>query len=616
MFGSGSRRPRPRSLLLVLVFGAFLVIIGITASAQAALVSTHVATSTMNAVVASDAATVRAVLNDTLQVRDLEVGPSATTAQTRLRSELRALTDGGGVLRVELRRLDGTIVAASDPALTGAVVAPAGDVSDAAAGTPRIAIVPEADAAAGPGALASHTLLREFLPISTGGEVRGVVGIWRDAVPLLSQLDGVRRDVVIVTLSAALVAALVLLLIFRGAQARLNRQTAALVESGRLDPLTALLNHGALVEHLAVEIEAARPTDAPIGIALVDLDNFRLLNDNHGHAAGDGALLAVASELRRHLPAGVVLGRYGPDEFLAIAPAGEVVRLEPAIAALRDALADLSLQFASTERLPLTVSAGLCTFPVHGGSVTTLLAAAAHVLDEAKASGGDAVRVAETSETAPADGAATAAASGFDVLHGLVIAIDTKDRYTKRHSEDVSRYGVYLASRVGLEPELIEAIRVAGLLHDVGKIGIPDHVLRKPGKLTADEYEIVKQHVALGDMIVRDVPDLDLVRAGIRHHHERWDGEGYLHRLAGEEIPLIARILAVGDAFSAMTTTRPYRKALDIREALTRLGDAAGTQLDESLVGAFVRGIETDADAPLPGDDAARRSRWAPRQVA
>jgi len=196
------------------VFGAFLLIIGITATAQAALVSTHVATSTMNAVVASDAATVRAVLNDTLQVRDLEVGPSASTAQARLRSELRALTEGGGVLRVELRRLDGTIVAASDPARTGAVVTAAGDVSDAAAGTPRIAIVPETEAGAGPGILASSTLLREFLPISTGGEVRGVVGIWRDAVPLLRQLDGVRRDVVTVTLSAALVAALVLLLIF------------------------------------------------------------------------------------------------------------------------------------------------------------------------------------------------------------------------------------------------------------------------------------------------------------------------------------------------------------------------------------------------------------------
>jgi HD-GYP domain-containing protein (c-di-GMP phosphodiesterase class II) len=101
-------------------------------------------------------------------------------------------------------------------------------------------------------------------------------------------------------------------------------------------------------------------------------------------------------------------------------------------------------------------------------------------------------------------------------------------------------------------------------------------------------------------MIVRDLPDVAVVRAGIRHHHERWDGQGYLDRLEGEAIPLIARILAVADAFSAMTTTRPYRKALDVREALVRLGDAAGTQLEERLVIAFIDGIERDADPPLP----------------
>jgi HD-GYP domain-containing protein (c-di-GMP phosphodiesterase class II) len=162
----------------------------------------------------------------------------------------------------------------------------------------------------------------------------------------------------------------------------------------------------------------------------------------------------------------------------------------------------------------------------------------------------------------------------------------------------------------------MESIRMAGLLHDIGKIGIPDPVLRKPGKLTAAEYEIVKQHVALGDMIVRDLPEIELVRAGIRHHHERWDGDGYLGRLEGEAIPLIARILAVGDAFSAMTTTRPYRKALDIREALTRLEDAAGSQLDARLVRVFVDGIETAADAPLPGADVSARSLWTPRRVA
>jgi HD-GYP domain-containing protein (c-di-GMP phosphodiesterase class II) len=242
--------------------------------------------------------------------------------------------------------------------------------------------------------------------------------------------------------------------------------------------------------------------------------------------------------------------------------------------------------------------------------VTVLLAAVASTLEEAKASGGDTIRVAGVS--VPSD----APVSGFDVLHGLVLAVDTKDRYTKRHSEDVARYGVFLAHRLGLPADLLRSIHLAGLLHDVGKIGIPDPILRKPGKLTAAEYEIVKQHVALGHMIVRDVPDLDLVRAGIRHHHERWDGDGYLDRLAGEEIPLIARILAVGDAFSAMTTTRPYRKALDLREALTRLEDASGSQLDEDLVTAFVTGIETAPDAPLPGVDLPASIAWLPRRVA
>ena len=176
---------------------------------------------------------------------------------------------------------------------------------------------------------------------------------------------------------------------------------------------------------------------------------------------------------------------------------------------------------------------------------------------------------------------------------------------------------MFLASRLDLDPDTIRTIQTAGLLHDIGKIGIPDHILRKPGRLIAAEYDVVKQHVALGDMIVRDLPDIEQVRAGIRHHHERWDGDGYLERLAGEEIPFIARILAVADAFSAMTTTRPYRKALDLREALDRLGDAAGTQLDERLVVAFVEGMEHAADAPLPGADIAVAALWAPsRRVA
>jgi diguanylate cyclase (GGDEF)-like protein len=605
VFGSSPRLRRP--LLFVLVYGAFLALVGITATAQAIMVSAHFRTATLNDAVGSDAATTRGFVNAHVLTTDFDAAAPAVRVAT-LEDQLAALTSTGEILRVEMRRPDGSVVAASEPGSAGARAGGDPAFAAAAGGHAEAAIVPVAEAATAAGSpkLAADTLIRVDLPIETGGRVRGVVVIWRDAAPVLARLADVRRDVVLVTLSAAAIAAALLFFIFRAAQARLSRQTAELVESTRRDPLTGSLNHGALVAHLADEIERARSAGAPLGVALVDIDNFRLLNDNHGHDAGDQALLAVDGLLAGHLPDGAIAGRYGPDEFLLVAPARAVVELEPAIDRVRVALADLALQFEATERLPITISAGLSTYPEHGTSVTTLLAAVARTLQEAKASGGDAVRVTGL-ETAGQPSSAS-----FDVLQGLVHAVDTKDRYTKRHSEDVARYGVFLARRMGFDPELVATVHVAGLLHDVGKIGIPDAILRKPGRLTDAETAIVRQHVALGDAIVRDLRDVELVRAGIRHHHERWDGEGYLDRLEGDSIPLIARILAVGDAFSAMTTTRPYRKALDLREALRRLEDAAGSQLDATLVAAFVEGIETADDAPLPGL-ASGPALWTPR---
>ncbi|HEX5823151.1 MAG TPA: diguanylate cyclase, partial [Candidatus Limnocylindrales bacterium] len=542
MPGSQPRVRRP--ILLLLVYGVFLALVGITATAQAAMVSAHFSAATLNDVVGSDAATIRTFVNAHLDARYLDAtGPGPTAAQLAVLDErLGTLTAPGQILRVELRMPDGRVLAANDPLAEGRLVAADAVFALAAGGTPQAAVVATADAGAGTAVIGPDRLIREYLPITSNGQVRAVVGIWRDAEPVLQRLSDVRRDVVLVTLSAGLIAAALLFLVFRSAQGRITRQTAELLEATRRDPLTGTLNHGALVAHLADEVEKARAAGLPLGVALVDIDNFRLLNDNHGHAAGDAALMAAVGLLRESVPERVVLGRYGPDEFLLIAPPDVVVALEPALERLRTALADLSLQFEMTERLPVTVSAGLCTYPEHGASVTVLLAAVASTLEEAKASGGDAIRLAGLASED------RVGSSGFDILQGLVIAVDTKDRYTKRHSEDVSRYALFLAARFGVEPELLRSIKVAGLLHDIGKIGIPDQILRKPGKLTEAEFAIVKQHVALGDMIVRDLPDIDLIRAGIRHHHERWDGAGYLDHLEGEGIPLIARILAVGDA--------------------------------------------------------------------
>jgi diguanylate cyclase (GGDEF)-like protein len=610
VFGTEPRVRRP--VLLLLVFGAFIALVGITAAAQATMVTSHFTAVTMQAVVDGDLASVRRIASASaedggLAATDLAIGASVDPVRrAALEANLAVIVGGeGGVRHAELRRADGTLLATVPTEPDVAVPA------TAFTARPEAAIVPGADADVPLADLDSPWILRERLPITdTAGTVVGFVGLWRDGVPILDRLDEVRRDVLIVTLSAALVAAILLFLIFRSAQGRLTRQTAQLVESTRRDPLTGTLNHGALVTLLAGRLEAARATEAAVGIALVDVDNFTLLNDNHGHRVGDDVLLTVLDVLEAVAPPGAVVGRYGPDEFLVIASDDGSHELEPAIVRLRDGLVDRGLDVDSPDRLPITISAGIAAYPRDGGSLTVLLATVAATLEAAKASGGDAIRVTGAEDEEGADGS-----SGFDVLQGLVFAVDTKDRYTKRHSEDVARYAVFLAQRLDLDDATIGTIRLAGLLHDIGKIGIPDPILRKPGKLTTEEYEIVKQHVVLGDMIVRDLPDIDAVRSGIRHHHERWDGDGYVDRLAAEEIPLIARILAVGDAFSAMTTTRPYRKALDVREAIRRLEDAAGTQLDERLVVAFVTGLETAADPPMPGEEVSVRL-WTPRAVA
>jgi diguanylate cyclase (GGDEF)-like protein len=603
LFGTPFRSLR-RPVLLIVVFGFFLMVVGLTALSQAIVVSTQSSQTLLSAVVGSDAATVRGFVNGYLQPADLAPGGLSVARAATLQTQLTTIDSAGEILRIEVWSPDGTLLLSDTAALRGSRREATPDFTAAAGGTVTAGLHPVADAESVGAPLAASDVLRAYFPVKFEGQVVAVVGIWRDAAPILGDLDQLRRQVMIVTLFAGVLAAVALYLVFRAAQKRILRQTDELLEATRLDQLTGTLNHGALVGVLAIAIEAARNGKETLGIALLDIDNFRNLNLTYGHPAGDEALIAVADLLRDVLSEGTRWGRYGPDEFLVIVSSDATTILEPTIELVRTRLVDLSLQFEASERLPITVSAGICSFPINGESMTTLLSNASRTLDEAKASGGDSVRV------AAAGAVPLEEAVRFDILEELVIAVDTKDHYTRRHSEDVARYAGFLAAQLGLDEPVRSVVYRAGRLHDIGKIGIPDHILRKPGALTETEYESVKQHVALGDLIVRDLPDLGDIRAGIRHHHERWDGKGYLHGLAGEAIPEVARILAVCDAFSAMTTTRPYRKALSVDEALTRLEDASGSQLDERLVIAFVNGIRTVAMAPMPGDD--RTELWTP----
>ncbi len=439
-FGAPARVGRP--VLLLLVYGIFLVIVGVTATAQAVMVSAHFSTDTLSSVVGADTTIVRSFVRSFVSPDDFASGSLPSQRQSIIERQIATLIAPETILRAEVLRPDGTVVFADQPSLRGTIAPASPAFTKALTGDSAIVDIVDATAseAAGP-TLGTSTVLREYFPLSLDGHLVGVVGIWRDAVPILAQLDEVRRNIVIVTLTAALVAAFVLFLVFRSAQGRITRQTQALVEATRRDPLTDTLNHGTLVDVVTQAVDRARAEDSSFAVALVDIDNFRLLNENYGDAAGDRALLTIVEVFGRDMPAGMVLGRYGPDELLIVAGAQDVALLDPVLEGARAALADHSLEFDASERLPLTVSVGVCVFPDHGGSVTELLTTAAMTLQEAKASGGDSIRHAgREAEPEPA-------ARAFDVFEGLILAVDTKDRYTKRHSGDVARYSVFLAEQ-------------------------------------------------------------------------------------------------------------------------------------------------------------------------
>lgn len=617
---AGDTRTGRRSGLLVLVFGVSLVLVAATAFALVTTVSDSLTRAAIDSSVRSDRSLVQGFIASNLIPADLHASGIYPARVSQIEHEIATLIERSartgespGIVHIKIWALDGTVLYSELSELRGVHLGLSDEADTAILGKAVASTIEEADRgeAATSNLPPGTQVLEEYIPIEFAGSVAGVFEIYREATPIVAAVDQTRRDVLVVTAVASAILTILLFLVFRTAQARLTRQTAALVQASRRDALTGLLNHGSAVAELATLLESTRDSGAAVGVALIDVDNFRLLNETYGHAAGDAALLAIAEVLQAEMSVASTIGRFGPDEFVVVAPPSCVDDVEPAIERLRHRIEGLSLQFGASEALPISVSCGICYAPANGSAATELLAVGTGALADAKAGGGRAVRVAQLNS----DDLDIAQRSSFDVLSGLVEAVDRKDRYTKQHSEDVARYALFLADGLGLGSEERRSVELAGLLHDVGKIGTPYTILRKPGPLTDDEYDAIKQHVALGNAIVRDLPNVDVVRAGVRHHHERWDGTGYLEGLAGEDIPLVARIVSVADAFSAMTTTRPYRKALPVAEALRRLREAAGTQLDPRLVGIFVEAIEADGgDDPIAwilGGSRVTRSRVA-----
>ena len=356
-------------------------------------------------------------------------------------------------------------------------------------------------------------------------------------------------------------------------------------ERADCDPLTGLFNHRAFHRQFALQADRARRGGTTLAVVVLDLDNFRFFNDVYGHGVGDEVLQVIAARLRWICRPDDVLARFGGDEFALLLPDVGAEGAEEIEARLRAGLGDILYRAAETEAaIPVTLSLAAALFSGPGPDRHEILRRADERLHWLKTGGGTA------SEALAVRDQARSHVQGFSMLDALVTAVDNKDRYTRRHSEDVMDYSLRIARALGMDEKTQHTLGVAALLHDVGKIGVPDAILRKPGKLTDEEFAAVQQHPMMGAIIVGAVPGLEETLDAVRHHHERWDGGGYPFGLRGEETPVSARLMAVADAYSAMTTDRPYRQGMDPAKAQGILRSGAGSQWDAACVEAFLRG--------------------------
>jgi len=386
---------------------------------------------------------------------------------------------------------------------------------------------------------------------------------------------------------------------------------AKLYQEARLtsltDALTAVGSRKLLEDKLQAECTRAKRYKRQFSIAIIDLDNFKTINDVLGHAAGDDALRKLAECMKSQKRATDILTRYGGDEFVIIMPETKAKDAVTLLERIRGKTQEIRV----VENLTMTISCGIAqSLSEPPDSSREVMRRADLALYEAKSAGRNCVKIwDETMSKALSDndietkkitklqrridGLSEQAEKVFiQSIWGLVQALEAKDSYTKKHSENVMHYAVGIAKTMKITPKQIDVIRRAAMIHDIGKIGIPDAILSKPGKLTPRERSVIEQHPLIAVRILEKMTFLEQEIAIVRHHHEKWNGQGYPDGISNTVIPLGARIMAVADTFDALTSNRPYHNARPLNEAIEILVDSSGYDYDTRVVKGMVSWVQ------------------------
>ena len=481
--------------------------------------------------------------------------------------------------------------------------------------TGRMAIVREVNASS-PRLVLASSVSAIALPVTYAEQLLGVLYIESSEACEFDEEEGL----LLRTLADLFAGALHNALTFQKAQ-----------EQAITDGLTGVKTHRYLMETLSSEWKRSTRANRPFALVLMDLDRFKFVNDFYGHLEGDVVLQRVGHILEQNCRRSDVVARYGGDEFVILMPETTVEQARQLASKLRGWVASDPLLRDKN----ITASFGIAGFPIHGSTPQELIQVADSSMYLSKHQGGNSVSsaeeggpndtkkwkkdvleaylgvtlkrlfstgpeafeeiyrrleqftrsLAEQSGGLPPD---TLPVAVVETVTSLALAIDAKNHYTQGHSQKVSAYTVVIAKALGMSEAEVEEIRLAALLHDIGKVGIQETILNKSGPLDASEWETMKTHAELGAKILEPLQAMNRIRLMVRHHHEFFDGTGYPDRLQGEKIPYGARVIAIADAYDTITSERTYKKARSSEDAFSELERCAANQFDPELVRVFI----------------------------